>query len=98
MSDGIEIHYDDKRGYLELACEPDAFAQYREVARQQLSDFPEIEVDKVLEISIVDTTRFVARRSESRHKYFGIIVGAAVCGIVFLAVIGVISLVKWAIA
>jgi hypothetical protein len=51
--DGVEIHFDQKRGYLELACEPDAFAPYREIAREQLKEFPDISIDKVMEINIV---------------------------------------------
>ena len=49
MRDGIEIHYDEKRGRLELACEPDAFAPYRDLARQHLADMPEIRIEKVIE-------------------------------------------------
>ena len=40
MRDGIEIHFDEKNGYLELACEPDAFAPYREIAKRQLAEIP----------------------------------------------------------
>ena len=55
MSDGIEIRYDDRRGYLELACEPDAFALYREVAHRQLSGFSEIPIEKVTEINVINS-------------------------------------------
>ena len=68
MSDGIEIHFDEKRGYLELACEPDAFAPYREFARTQLVDIPDVSLDKVIEIHIVDTATFVARRDAPRRR------------------------------
>jgi hypothetical protein len=40
--EGIEIHYDAKRRMLELACESDAFAAFRDPARKQLCDLPEI--------------------------------------------------------
>ena len=50
--DGIEIHFDEKRGYLELACEPDAFAAYREVARDHLKDFPQVALEKVIELKL----------------------------------------------
>src|SRR5262245_30066019 len=92
MSDGIEIHFDETRGYLELACEPDAFAPYRALARKQLADFPEIDVDKVIEINIVDTATYVARRDAPRNQILGIIIGIVIVGILVLAAVGALAL------
>jgi hypothetical protein len=92
--DGIEIHFDEKRGYLELACEPDAFASYRDLARNHLKDLPEIPIDKVIEMNIVDTATFVARRDAPRRRVGGLFVGVAVVVILALALVGVYALVK----
>ena len=93
MSNGIEIHYDDKRQYLELACEPDAFAAYREVARQHLSDFPEIDIDRVVEFNIMDTATVVRRREAPRRRVWDIVFDFLLVLVLTLAVIGAISLV-----
>jgi hypothetical protein len=98
VSDGIEIHFDERRSYLELACEPDAFAQYREIARSQLSDFPEISVDNVLEINIVDTARFVARRDAPRRRFFDFVVAVVIIAVLCLAAVGAVFLVRLATA
>jgi hypothetical protein len=82
MSDGIEIHFDETRGYLALGCEPDAFAKYRAIAREQLKDFPEIPVDKVIEINLVDTATFVARRDAPRKRIGDLII----CGVIIIVV------------
>jgi hypothetical protein len=93
MNDGIEIHFDEKRGYLELACEPDAFAPYREIARNQLVDNPEILIDKVLEINIVDTAMFVARRDAPRRRFWDVVVTVAIIAVLCLAAVGAAFLV-----
>jgi hypothetical protein len=86
--DGIEIHFDEKRGYLELACEPDAFSAYREIARDQLKDFPDISLDKVIEIHILDTETFVARRDAPKRRIGDIVVVGLVVLVLALAVVG----------
>jgi len=91
--DGIEIHFDEKRGYLELACEPDAFAAYRDLARDHLKDLPEIPIDKVMELNIVDTATFVARRDAPKRRIGGLIFGLVVAVILALAVIGACALI-----
>lgn len=91
--DGIEIHFDEKRGYLELACEPDAFAAYRDLVREQLKDLPEIPVDKVMEFNIVDTATFVARRDAPKRRIWSWIVGLVVAVILALAVVGACALI-----
>jgi hypothetical protein len=96
--DGIEIHFDEKRGILELACEPDAFAAYRYVAREQLKDFPEIPLDKVVEMNIVDTATFVARRDAPRNRVLGMMVAILVAAILALALIGAWALIAKLIA
>jgi hypothetical protein len=93
MSDGIEIHFDEKRGYLELACEPDAFAPYREIARDQLKDFPDIALEKVIEINIVDTATLVARRDAPKRRIGEIIVGLLIAAVIALAVIGAFAII-----
>jgi hypothetical protein len=91
--DGIEIHFDEKRGYLELACEPDAFAAYRDLARDHLKDLPEIPVDRVMELNIVDTATFVARRDAPKQRIWSWIVGLVIAGILALAVVGACALI-----
>jgi len=91
--DGIEIHFDEKRGYLELACEPDAFAAYREVARDHLKDFPEVALEKVIELNIVDTATFVARRDAPKRRIGGLIFGLVVAVVLALAVLGAYALI-----
>ena len=51
--DGIEIEFDEKRGYLHLACEADAFAPYREIAREQLKDIPDVSVAKASRFTLL---------------------------------------------
>jgi hypothetical protein len=88
IQDGIEIHFDEKRGYLELGCEPDAFAAYREVAREHLKDSPEIPIAKVMEIRIVDTATFVAKRETRGHWVVGVLFVVVLLTILVLAVVG----------
>ncbi len=90
--DGIEIHFDEKRGCLELACEPDAFSSYLELARGHLKDLPEIPIDQVIEINIVDAATFAARWDASHRHLGGMVVGGIVVVVLVLAVIG-----AWAI-
>lgn len=90
--DGIEIHFDEKHGYLRLACEPDAFAAYQSVAREHLKDFPDIPVDKVVEINIVDTATFVARGNAPKRRIGSLFFGIIVVVIIVLAVIGACTL------
>ena len=94
MSDGIEIHFDGKRGYLELACDPDAFAPYRELARTQLVDIPDVSLDKVIEINIVDTATFVARRDAPRRRLWDWAIGGFVVLVLVFAVIGVVAVAR----
>lgn len=91
--DGIEIHFNEKRGYLELACEPDAFSTYRDLARDHLKDFPEIPIDKVIEMNIVDTATFVARRDAPKRRMLDLIVGLGMAVILALALVGAYSLI-----
>jgi hypothetical protein len=93
--DGIEIHFDGKRGYLELACESDAFAAYREVARAQLADFKEIPVGEVIEINVVDADASVARRRGPRRMIWGWVVASLFILTTTLAVVGLLSVVRW---
>ena len=91
--DGIEIHFDEKRGYLQLACEPHAFAAYREVARDHLKDLPEIPLDKVIEMNIVNTATFVARRDAPKRCVRGLIFGFLVVLVLALAIVGACALI-----
>lgn len=98
VKDGIEIHYDEKRGYVQLACEPDAFAAYREIAREHLKDFSEIPIDHVIEMNIIDTTTFVSRRDVPKRRIRDLIFGAILVLILALAVIGARAVVVQVIA
>jgi len=91
---GIEIHFDEKHGCLRLACEPDAFAAYRSVAREHLKDFPDIPIDKVIEMNIVDTATFVARRDTPKRRIGGLIVCIIVAVILALALVGAYALIS----
>jgi hypothetical protein len=91
--DGIEIHFDEKRGYLEVACELDAFAAYRDIAREHLKDLPQIPIDQVMEIHVVDTATFVARRDAPKRRIGGLIVGFAITVILALALVGAFALI-----
>lgn len=91
--EGIEIHFDEKHGYLELACEPDAFAPYREIARGQLEDFPEIQIDKVITINITDTAKIVANRNKPNQRIINIIFVLLVTVVLTLAVIGAVAII-----
>ena len=95
MSDGIEMHFDEKRGCLELACEPDAFAPYREIAREQLVDFPEIPIDQIIEINIVDSVEYVARRGEPDRRIGAYALAALLIAVVSLAAVGLVSVASW---
>jgi hypothetical protein len=91
--EGIEIHFDEKRGYLQLACEPDAFAPYREIAREQLKDFPDISIDRVIEMNIVDTATFVSRREAPKNRFWDFILVFFVIVVLSLAIFGVYALI-----
>jgi hypothetical protein len=91
--EGIEIHFDEKRGYLQLACEPDAFAPYREIAREQLKDFPDIPIDKVIEMNIVDTAIFVSRREAPKNRFWDFILIIFVIVVLSLAIFGAYALI-----
>lgn len=93
MSDGIEVHFDEKRSKLELACEPGAFATYREIAREQLKNFPGIPLENVIEINIVDTASSVARRAAPKRRIGGMIVGLLIAIVLALAVIGAYAII-----
>jgi hypothetical protein len=95
MSEGIEIHYNNKRQYLELACEPNAFALYRKIAKDHLSDFPEINVDEVIELNIVDMASFVANRDVPMKRFWETIVIGVMFLVLALAVIGAVAIIRW---
>lgn len=95
MSNGIEIHFDEKWGCLELACEPEAFAPYLDIAREQLMHFPEIDMEKVIELNVIDTESYVARRDAPRKMFGETLIAAMIGGVVVLALIGFLSLVSW---
>jgi hypothetical protein len=85
--DCFEIHFDEKRGHLELACEPDAFAIYREVVRGQLKDMPQVPLDKVVEINIVDSAAYVTRRA-NLHTMGSLVMGLFIVIVLVLAAVG----------
>lgn len=92
--EGIEILFDTNRGYLRLACEPDAFRPYLELARRDVEAFPEIDTSKVIELCIIDTATFVARRDAPRKRFLDAIFSVLICVAVGLAAFGFISLIR----
>ena len=97
--EGIEIHFDDKHGLLELACEPDAFASFRELSRTMLVDFAEIQFDKVVEITIIDSHTAIAKRNQPGRRFrdwtiVGIVT-SVFAGLFFFAAIGFVVALKW---
>lgn len=86
--EGIEIHFDDKRGVLNLSCEPDAFRPYLDLARRDMEAFPEIDMDRVIELNITDTATFVARRDTPRRQFWDIVFGVSIMATIVLAVFG----------
>lgn len=93
MSDGIEIHFDPKRGRLELSCEPDAFVAYREITRKQLAGFPEVQLDHIYEINVVDAKIYTARNGKHQSVLRTILLGAAVAAVGSLAILGAFVLI-----
>src|SRR5262245_54765093 len=86
--DGIEIHFDDKRGHLDLACEPDAFAAYLDLAKDHLEGIPEIDFNLVKEINITNTAVFVAERESLASK---LVCGAIIACIFFVLLLAAIG-------
>jgi hypothetical protein len=93
MSDGIEIHYDPKSGRLDLGCEPDAFAPYRALALKQLEDFPDIRLEYVVQINVIDSEAHFAKRAKFRSPFRTIVVGTALAAVGALAVFGAVVLI-----
>lgn len=93
IHDGIEVHFDEKRGCLDLACEPDAFAAYLALAKDHLEGVPDIDFNRVKEINIADTVAFVAERESVASKLFWAAVAVCFAIVMFLAVIGFSTLV-----
>lgn len=92
--DGIEIHFDEEHGHLRLACEPDAFSDYCKVVREHLKDFPEISIDQVIELNIIDSARLVARRGATKRVLFDYLFGAGIIAVLLLAMYGAFALIK----
>jgi hypothetical protein len=91
--DGIEIHFDEKRGCLELACEPDAFRRYLEVARDQLRDVQEIPMERVIELNIVDAATHVTQSRAPKQRAADWIIGSVLFVVVALAIVGAVALI-----
>jgi hypothetical protein len=94
LREGIEIHFDDKRGVLELACEPDAFRPYLDLVRKDMEPFSEINVDQVIELHITDTAKFVARREAPRQQLWDSMLGISFVVTIGFALFGAYSLIK----
>lgn len=95
MTDEIEIHHDDERGWLKLSCGSDAFAPYRAIAREQLADFAEIDVDAMMTIEIIDTERYVARIDARNNSVRGYLFNGIFVAVLLLPMIGFISIIRW---
>ncbi|MEX1231865.1 MAG: hypothetical protein WEB58_16590 [Planctomycetaceae bacterium] len=96
-SDGIKIIYEEERQFLSLVCEPDAFVRYRELARENLADLPEINVDEVVELVIVDFAALEARRDAPKKRLWEMLGVGIFLVILALAVIGVVSTIRWVV-
>ncbi len=64
------------------------------ILREQLKDLPEIPVDRVMELNIVDTATFVARRDPPKQRIWSCLVGLVVAIILALAAIGACALIE----
>ena len=95
MDESIEIHFDDKRGALELACGPDAFRAFRDFASRELGDLPDLPWEKVESIEVLDTATFVARRNS--RKTAVLTAGCLVVALTFaiFCLIGVATVLRW---
>ena len=93
--DGIEVHFDEKRGRLELACEPDSFALFRDLAAKELRGLDNINFGKVQEIEILDVDTCVARREAPRSRLLLIGFVTIGLGIVATFLVGAVTLVGW---
>ena len=91
MSD-IEVHYNEEQRQLDLACAPDDFAAYRDVVRKQLAGWSEIDVDAIVEVNVVNTEGYAARRDAPRARIWQVLFGAVVLLVVGLAIVGAVSL------
>ena len=89
----MEIHYDAARRSLALACEPGAFREFRELARAHLADFPEIDLDTVMEIRLTDVQRFTAWRDAPRKRRKDLVFGLLLAALLILAATGAASIV-----
>ena len=95
MSDGIEVHFDSKRGYLELACEPDAFIPYLELARQQLKELSELSFDTIVEINVTNASTSVGRANTLQQRIVSAVLGVFIVSTFILSLIGLVQVVKW---
>lgn len=85
----IEIHWDERSGYLSLACGEDAFERFRQVVKQELKCLPEISVDQVVTVEISDTRKIVARRDSPRGWLWFALIAAALFAIVLPWIAGI---------
>ena len=93
--DGFKVHYDQKRGRLEIACDTGSYKRFRDLVSHQFTDIPEINFDNVVEIEILDSAKFVARGDTMRSSIMmrGLI---GIVGLIFASsLIGFIVILRW---
>ena len=90
--DSFEVHYDEKRGHLELACAPKSYKKFRDFIFEELADFEDINLDRVREIEILDAYTISDRRP-SKIQNAGCIALAIILGGILL--VGGITIAHW---
>lgn len=93
--DSFEIHYDEKRGRLELACTPQSYNKFRNFVSKELADFGEIDLDRVREIEILDAHSITAGAPSPLRSAGCIAVVIVVIVVCTLVVIGGLTIAHW---
>lgn len=90
--EGIEVHFEPKRGYLELSCGSEAFARLRD-ALVEASEF-EVPIDGIRLIVVEEIPRIQpAGRLRDRLALVGC--GILATAVVFVFAVGVATIASW---
>jgi hypothetical protein len=90
--DSFEVHYDEKRGHLELACAPKSYRRFRDFVSEELADFKEINLDRVREIEILDAHSITGQSPSNLQNAGCIALAIILCAILL---IGGITIAHW---
>ena len=93
--EGIEIHWDERRGHLSLACDREAFEKFRRFVQDELRDFPEIAMESLEAIEISDTNKTVVRRESPRNYVLSALLIAGFFIVAFPWGAGVATILRW---